>query len=46
MHLLPTVSATFDDIAEPIDLAQPPGDVTIFVIRGQRSYRSRNGLGG
>ncbi len=30
MHLLPTVSATFDDIAEPIDLAQPPGDVTIL----------------
>src|ERR1700754_862336 len=30
MHLLSTASTTLDDLAEPIDLAQPPGDVTIL----------------
>ena len=30
MHLLSTASTTLDDLAEPVDLAQPPGDVTIL----------------
>src|SRR3970040_1731906 len=30
MHLLTTSSATLDDIVEPVDLAQPPGDVAIL----------------
>jgi cobalamin biosynthesis Mg chelatase CobN len=30
MHLLSTASTTLDDIVEPVDLAQPPGDVTIL----------------
>ncbi len=30
MHLLATKSTTFDDIVEPVDLAQPPGDVVVL----------------
>ena len=30
MHLLQTSSATLDDIAEPLDLAQPPGDIVVL----------------
>ncbi|ODS01099.1 cobalt chelatase [Methyloceanibacter methanicus] len=30
MHLLQTSSATLDDIAEPIDLGQTPGDIVIL----------------
>lgn len=30
MHLLSTASTTFDDLLEPVDLAQPPGDITIL----------------
>ncbi|MGD9398167.1 MAG: cobaltochelatase subunit CobN [Methyloceanibacter sp.] len=30
MHLLQTSSATLDDIAEPIDLGQTPGDIAIL----------------
>jgi cobaltochelatase CobN len=30
MHLLSTSSTSFDDIVEPVDLGQPPGDVTIL----------------
>src|SRR6195256_5679383 len=30
MHLLATTSATFDEIVEPVDLGQPPGDVAIL----------------
>src|ERR1700704_6880386 len=30
MHLLATTSATFDEIVEPVDLGQPPGDVVIL----------------
>jgi cobaltochelatase CobN len=30
MHLLQTTSATLDDIAEPRDLDQPPGDIVIL----------------
>src|ERR1700681_2448666 len=30
MHLLATTSATLDEIVEPVDLGQPPGDVVIL----------------
>ena len=30
MHLLQTTSATLDDIVEPLDLGQPPGDILIL----------------
>jgi cobaltochelatase CobN len=30
MHLLQTTSASFDDIVEPVDLDQPPGDILIL----------------
>lgn len=30
MHLLQTTSATLDDIVEPVDLGQPPGDILIL----------------
>src|ERR1700730_11798120 len=30
MHLLATTSTSLDEIVEPIDLAQPPGDVLIL----------------
>src|ERR1700737_4743813 len=30
MHLLATSSATLDEIVEPVDLGQPPGDVVIL----------------
>jgi cobaltochelatase CobN len=30
MHLLTTSSASLDEIVEPIDLAQPPGDIAIL----------------
>src|SRR3984893_18757920 len=30
MHLLATTSTSLDEIGEPIDLAQPPGDVLIL----------------
>ncbi|MEM9591237.1 MAG: hypothetical protein AAF967_07855, partial [Pseudomonadota bacterium] len=30
MHLLQTSSATLDDIAEPIDLGQTPGDIVVL----------------
>jgi cobaltochelatase CobN len=30
MHLLATSSASLDDIVEPVDLGQPPGDVAIL----------------
>jgi len=30
MHLLATTSATLDEIVEPIDLGQPPGDVAVL----------------
>src|SRR6478672_3800243 len=30
MHLLSTSSASLDDIVEPVDLAQPPGDIAIL----------------
>lgn len=30
MHLLATTSATLDEIAEPVDLRQPPGDVVVL----------------
>lgn len=30
MHLLQTTSATLDDIVEPLDLAQPPGDIVVL----------------
>src|SRR3990172_9179320 len=30
MHLLQTSSATLDDIVEPFDLSQPPGDIVIL----------------
>ena len=30
MHLLTTSSSSLDDIVEPVDLAQPPGDVAIL----------------
>ncbi len=30
MHLLTTTSTSFDDIAEPIDLGQTPGDVVVM----------------
>jgi len=30
MHLLATTSASLDDLVEPIDLGQPPGDVVVL----------------
>jgi len=30
MHLLQTTSASLDDIAEPCDLGQPPGDIVVL----------------
>src|SRR5437868_11355831 len=30
MHLLATTSTTLDEIVEPVDLGQPPGDVVIL----------------
>src|SRR5437764_14224550 len=30
MHLLTTTSTTLDEIVEPVDLGQPPGDVVIL----------------
>src|SRR6476619_1772552 len=30
MHLLTTSSSSFDDIVEPVDLGQTPGDITIL----------------
>src|SRR6516165_5515505 len=30
MHLLATTSATLDEIVEPVDLGQPPGDVVVL----------------
>src|SRR5215471_18083359 len=30
MHLLATTSASLDEIVEPIDLRQPPGDVVVL----------------
>ena len=30
MHLLQTSSATFDDIVEPVDLGQTPGDIVVL----------------
>ncbi len=30
MHLLQTSSATLDDLVEPLDLGQPPGDIVIL----------------
>ena len=30
MHLLQTSSATLDDIVEPVDLGQPPGDIIVL----------------
>src|SRR2546430_1743595 len=30
MHLLATTSTTLDDIVEPVDLGQPPGDVLLL----------------
>ncbi|HET9572970.1 MAG TPA: cobaltochelatase subunit CobN, partial [Methyloceanibacter sp.] len=30
MHLLQTSSATFDDIVEPVDLGQEPGDILVL----------------
>ena len=30
MHLLTTSSASLDDIVEPVDLGQPPGDIAIL----------------
>src|SRR5690348_8553649 len=30
MHLLATSTATLDEIAEPVDLRQPPGDVVVL----------------
>src|SRR5216684_2755087 len=30
MHLLATTSTTLDEIVEPVDLGQPPGDVVVL----------------
>src|SRR6478672_6338721 len=30
MHLLQTTSATLDDIVEPVDLGQTPGDIVVL----------------
>ena len=30
MHLLQTSSTTFDDIVEPVDLGQIPGDILVL----------------
>src|SRR5437588_9941322 len=30
MHLLTTTAATLDDMVEPVDLGQPPGDVVVL----------------
>jgi cobaltochelatase CobN len=30
MHLLQTSSATLDDVVEPVDLGQPPGDILVL----------------
>src|ERR1700674_3449893 len=30
MHLLTTTQISFDDMVEPIDLGQPPGDVVVL----------------
>src|SRR5215831_11927568 len=30
MHLLTTSSASLDDIVEPVDLGQPPGDIAVL----------------
>jgi len=30
MHLLATSSTTFDEIVEPVDLGQPPGDIAVL----------------
>src|SRR4029079_19396256 len=30
MHLLATTSTSLDDIVEPVDLGQPPGDIAIL----------------
>ena len=30
MHLLATTSTSFDDIVEPVDLGQPPGDMVVL----------------
>src|ERR1700716_3705151 len=30
MHLLTTSSASIDDLVEPVDLRQPPGDIVIL----------------
>src|ERR1700730_4373865 len=30
MHLLATSSATLDEIVEPVDLGQPPGDILVL----------------
>src|SRR5215813_10223931 len=30
MHLLATSSASLDDIVEPVDLGQPPGDIAVL----------------
>src|SRR6266566_8160820 len=30
MHLLTTTSTSLDEIAEPVDLGQPPGDIVVL----------------
>ena len=30
MHLLQTTSASLDDIVEPVDLGQAPGDIVVL----------------
>ena len=30
MHLLATSSTSLDDIVEPVDLGQPPGDIAVL----------------
>ena len=30
MHILQTTSASLDDIVEPLDLGQPPGDIVVL----------------
>ena len=46
MHLLRPQLGELDDLVEPVDLGQPPGDIVVLVVCGQRSCRARRGVRG
>ena len=46
MHLLTTSSTSLDDIVEPVDLGQTPGDIAILSFADSDLAGTRGGLGG